>query len=96
VERLKTFKKEGFETNSIVANPMFEDVAHANFQFKKESPALTKLKLKQPISVVETGVLEPYATLFKKKIEVKKSAPVVKKPTEKQKTKTPEVVNNKG
>jgi len=96
VERLKTFATEKFEMNSIVADPMFKDVAHADFQFKKGSPALTKLKLKQPISIASTGILEPYVSLFKKKTESKKAAPVLKKEIKNKKVKPAQPVSNKG
>ncbi|MEC9231260.1 MAG: right-handed parallel beta-helix repeat-containing protein, partial [Bacteroidota bacterium] len=39
-------RKDGIEKNSIIADPLFEDVANANFKLKPESPAL-KLGFKQ-------------------------------------------------
>jgi len=35
-------RKTGIEKNSIIADPLFEDVANANFKLKPESPALKK------------------------------------------------------
>jgi len=80
-DRLVAFRKEGFEINSIIANPLFVDIAHANFQFQPDSPALKeKFGLKQPVLVEETGVLKPYAARFKaKKKQPKQSNEGVKK-----------------
>ena len=58
VEQAKKFVeskiKDGIEKNSIIADPLFEDVANANFKLKPESPAL-KLGFKQ-IDMSEIGL----------------------------------------
>ena len=50
LEQAKKFveskRKDGIEKNSIIADPLFEDVVNANFKLKPESPAL-KLGFKQ-------------------------------------------------
>lgn len=39
-EHLQHFRKEGIESHSLNADPMFEDITRQNFGLKKESPAL--------------------------------------------------------
>jgi len=45
-KHIENKRKTGIEKNSITADPLFEDVANANFKLKPESPAL-KLGFKQ-------------------------------------------------
>jgi len=80
-DRLAQLKKRGLEVNSIIADPLFVDVEHENFQFKENSPALKgKMELKQPVLVNETGPLEPFVSAFKpKKKEVKTPTKTIKK-----------------
>jgi hypothetical protein len=80
-DRLAQLKKRGLELNSIIADPLFVDVEHENFQFKENSPALKgKMELKQPVLVNETGPLEPFVSAFKpKKKEAKTPTKTIKK-----------------
>jgi len=56
-------RKYGIEMHSIAADPMFEDIEHENFQFRKGSPAL-KLGIHQPVKVEVTGPQGKYREIF--------------------------------
>lgn len=49
-------RKDGIELNSIIADPLFVDIANQNFKLKPESPAL-KLGFKQ-IDQSKIGLIE--------------------------------------
>ena len=61
---IKEQSEFGIETNSVSADPLFEDADNGNFQFSSGSPAL-KLGIEQPIDLQEIGLREPYRTRLK-------------------------------
>ncbi len=63
IRHLEEQRKYGIEMHSIAADPMFEDMEHENFHFRKGSPAL-KLGIHQPIDVKETGPRGKYRKRF--------------------------------
>ena len=50
------WKKRGFDTNSIFADPLFIDPENDNYTLKPFSPAIEKLEFK-PIDVSRVGVV---------------------------------------
>ena len=56
IKKVEVRRKDGIEKNSIIEDPLFVDVANANFELKPASPAL-KLGFKQ-IDMSEIGLKE--------------------------------------